>query len=149
MIGVTQVWISITVPMARQALIQAEAGGSRRTIANRTLIALANGYLDFAAEHGGHWHALFDFRLPDGQDLPEDHLCQQDALFQHLEAPLAVLQPGLPLSEKSLLARSLFSAAHGMVLLGLEGKLVQLPLPYLREQVALVVSAMGRGLETP
>lgn len=30
-----------------------------------------------------------------------------------------------------------------MVLLGLEGKLVQLPLPHLRELIALVFSAMG------
>ncbi|MEW9310428.1 TetR/AcrR family transcriptional regulator [Labrys neptuniae] len=137
----------LSAMLGREAEAAAAEGGSPRAIANRTLIALANGYLDFAAEHGGRWHALFDFRLPDGQDLPEDHLRQQDALFQHLEAPLAVLQPGLARDERALLARSLFSAAHGMVLLGLEGKLVQLPLPYLREQIALVVSAMGRGLE--
>ncbi|PRH86444.1 TetR/AcrR family transcriptional regulator [Labrys okinawensis] len=134
--------------LSREAEAAAAAGGGPRAIANRTLIALANGYLDFAANHGGRWHALFDFRLPDGQELPAEHLRQQEALFQHLETPLAALQPALPPSERALLARSLFSAAHGMVLLGLEGKLVQLPLPYLREQIALVVSAMGRGLES-
>lgn len=134
--------------LGRQAEAATADGGSPRAVANRTLIALANGYLDFAAEHGGRWHALFDLRLPEGQDLPQEHLSRQDALFRHLEAPLAVLQPGLAAAERALLARSLFSAAHGMVLLGLEGKLVQLPLPYLREQIALVVSAMGRGLES-
>ncbi len=122
------------------------AGGESRVVANRVLIALAMGYLDFAANHAHRWRALFDFKVPDGQDLPEWHMKEQEALFLNLEQPLAALQPGLPAKERALLARSLFSAAHGMVLLGLEGKIVQLPLPYLREQVALVVAAMGRGL---
>ncbi|WP_448952895.1 TetR/AcrR family transcriptional regulator [Labrys neptuniae] len=133
--------------LTREAEAAAAAGGGPRAIANRTLIALANGYLDFAADHSGRWRALFDFRLPEGQDLPQTHQRQLEDLFRHLETPVSILQPSLAAAERGLLARSLFAAAHGMVLLGLEGKLVQLPLPYLREQIALVVSAMGRGLE--
>ena len=132
--------------LRREADAAMTPDGSQRAVASRMLIALATGYLDFAAEHTHRWRALFDFRVPDGQDLPEWHMKEQEALFLHLEAPLAILQPTLPAAERALLARSLFSAAHGMVLLGLEGKIVHLPLPYLREQVALVVAAMGRGL---
>jgi AcrR family transcriptional regulator len=123
------------------------AGGAPRAVANRILIALAAGYLDFAAANLARWRALFEFRMPEGQDMPQWHLDEQAVLFGHLERPLAVLQPDLPAEERALLARSLFSAAHGMVLLGLEGKIVSLPLPYLREQVTMVVAAMGRGLE--
>ncbi len=132
--------------LREEARSASAGGGDSREIANRTLIALALGYLDFAAEHRHRWRALFDFRMPDGQELPEWHAREQEELFRHLEAPLAVLQPTLPAAERALLARSLFSAAHGMVLLGLEGKIVDLPLPYLRAQITLVVAAMGRGL---
>jgi hypothetical protein len=45
-----------------------------------------------------------------------------------------------------LLARSLFSAAHGLIVLGLEEKLQFIPLPSLREQVATIVTALGYGL---
>jgi hypothetical protein len=48
-----------------------------------------------------------------------------------------------------LMARSLFSAVHGVVLLGLEEKLQRIPLPILREQLTLVVGALGRGLAAP
>jgi len=122
-------------------------GGTPQAAANRVLIALAAGYLDFAAGHLARWRALFEFRMPEGQEMPQWHLDEQAALFGHLERPLAVLQPGLSAEDRALLARSLFSAAHGMVLLGLEGKIVSLPLPYLRQQVTTVVAAMGRGLE--
>ena len=44
------------------------------------------------------------------------------------------------------MARSLFSAVHGMVMLGLEEKLLTVPPETLREQVAFIVAAIGRGL---
>jgi hypothetical protein len=40
----------------------------------------------------------------------------------------------------------LFSAVHGIVMLGLEEKLQAVPSKFLREQVAFIVSAMGRGM---
>ena len=47
-----------------------------------------------------------------------------------------------------LSARSLFSAVHGLVLLGLEEKLAPMPLPTLRAEVARLVTATAKGLET-
>jgi AcrR family transcriptional regulator len=133
-----------------QATESATTGeGASRAVAHRVLIALGLAYLDFAAANLARWRALFEFRMPEGQEMPQWHRDEQAALFGHLEHPLAVLQPDLAADERALLARSLFSAAHGMVLLGLEGKIVSLPLPYLREQVTMVVAAMGRGLGVP
>ncbi|HVQ69306.1 MAG TPA: TetR/AcrR family transcriptional regulator, partial [Bradyrhizobium sp.] len=43
-------------------------------------------------------------------------------------------------------ARSLFSAAHGMVLLGLEQKLIAVPVIELRKEIAVIVGAMIDGL---
>ncbi len=60
--------------------------------------------------------------------------------------PVALLRPDLPDAERALLARTLFSAVHGMVVLGLEGRITTVTLPVLRQQVRLVVEAIARGL---
>ena len=46
-------------------------------------------------------------------------------------------------------ARSLFSAVHGMVLLGLEQKLIAVPVEALRKEIATIVRAMVDGLTPP
>jgi hypothetical protein len=48
-----------------------------------------------------------------------------------------------------MLARSLFSAVHGIVTLGLEEKLGALSLEELRNQTTLIVSAIVTGLLAP
>ena len=45
-----------------------------------------------------------------------------------------------------MLARSLFSAVHGMVALGLDERVAAMTLPVLREQLRVVVGAVARGL---
>jgi AcrR family transcriptional regulator len=118
--------------------------------ATAQLVRLALVYLDFAAEHTQRWRALFDHRLPEGRDLPDWYVRNQARLFGYIEQPVAVLQPSALPEQRRLTARSLFSAVHGMVMLGLEEKLQRIPLPALREQVTAVVTAIGRGLrETP
>jgi hypothetical protein len=46
----------------------------------------------------------------------------------------------------SVTARSLFSAVHGIVALGLEQKLIAVPIDALRSEVATIVQAMVVGL---
>jgi AcrR family transcriptional regulator len=114
--------------------------------ATAQLVRLALVYLDFAAEHTLRWRALFDHRLPEGRDLPDWYVRNQTQLFGYIEQPVALLQPSASPGQRRLMARSLFSAVHGMVMLGLEEKLQRIPLPALREQVTAVVTAIGRGL---
>jgi AcrR family transcriptional regulator len=115
--------------------------------ARQGLVALALAYLDFAFAHRGSWRALFEHRLPEGKPVPEWLIADQSRLFGKVEALLDPLVPRLPGSERALLARSLFSAVHGLVLLGLEEKLAPMPLALLREQVVELVTAMAIGLE--
>jgi hypothetical protein len=103
-------------------------------------------YIDFAAANTHRWRALFEHRLPAGVSVPDWYLAEQMRLFSFVEGPLRVLQPKASPKRLALLARTLVSAAHGIVALGLEEKLYALPLSSLREQVTLVVSAIGRGL---
>jgi hypothetical protein len=67
-------------------------------------------------------------------------------LFRHIYRPLAVLFPQRTAQRLGVTARSLFSAVHGMVALGLEQKLVAVPINALRTEIATLVRAMIDGL---
>jgi AcrR family transcriptional regulator len=110
------------------------------------LVRLGTAYLTFASAHRSRWRALFEHRLPEGKSIPEQYIEDQRRLFRYVEEPLAELQPHLSAERLALVARSLFSAVHGMVMLGLEEKLQAVPSKYLREQIAFIVSAIGRGM---
>jgi len=110
------------------------------------LVRMALAYLDFAAANTQRWRALFDHRLPPGQDVPDWYRKEQQRLFDYVEDLLVELQARESRVRRSLLARSLFSAVHGLVVLGLEEKLQPIPLPVLREQIRFVVMAIGRGM---
>lgn len=115
----------------------------------RTLVHLGLAYTDFAAAHTRRWRALFDHRLPDGRDIPTWYRANLHRLFDYIEQPLRLLAPALAGEQRALLARSLFSAVHGVVLIGLEEKLQSLPLSVLRAQVTAMIEAFARGLAIP
>jgi AcrR family transcriptional regulator len=121
-------------------------GAAEGAAAVDRLVRLGAAYLFFAAAHTLRWRALFEHRLPKGKPMPEQYIEAQRQLFRHVEEPLGELQPHLPRERRALVARSLFSAVHGMVMLGLEEKLQTVPLEALREQVAFVVTTIGRGM---
>jgi AcrR family transcriptional regulator len=110
------------------------------------LVRMALAYLDFAAANTQRWRALFDHRLPPGRDVPDWYRKEQQRLFDYVEDLLSELQAQESRVRRALLARSLFSAVHGLVVLGLEEKLQPIPLPVLREQIRFVVTAIGRGM---
>lgn len=110
------------------------------------MVRLASAYLDFALANTQAWRAVFDHRMTGGKPVPEWYLGEQMRLFGFVEAPLRALAPNADTRERALLARSLVSAVHGMVALGLEEKLQALPVDELRRQIALVVTTIGRGL---
>ncbi|MFE1600219.1 TetR/AcrR family transcriptional regulator [Methylobacterium sp. ID0610] len=118
-----------------------------RFAATEDLVRLAATYLRFAIEHPARWRALFQHRMETAP--PAWFVRERVRLFRHIEAPLAVLRPDLGEEPRALLARSLFSATHGMVSLGLDEKLMTLSEPVLRGQIETVVTAIGLGLTPP
>ena len=115
--------------------------------ARRGLVDLSLAYLDFAYAHRASWRALFEHRLPEGRAVPEWLLADQARLFGKVEAFLEPLLPSISPPDRALTARSLFSAVHGLVLLGLEEKLTAMPLGVLLDQLARLMRAMVKGLE--
>lgn len=107
---------------------------------------LAQAYLAFATSHPRQWRALFEHRLASGQNTPEWYQRELERLFGYVERPLAALQPDATEARRKQLSRSLFSAVHGVVALGLEEKFESIPQPVLREQLTTIVTALGYGL---
>lgn len=127
-----------------QALSAAEGAGERSP--QETLVRIALAYCDFAAENLQLWRALFEHRMEADKVVPDWSVQDQMRLFRHIYQPLATLFPKRSREQLGITARSLFSAVHGMVALGLEQKLVAVPLPALRKEIAGLVRAMIDGL---
>ncbi len=134
-----------------EAVRRKAAGGGMKSEAPDVaqLIRLALAYLDFAGKYGPRWRALFEHRLHDGQTAPSWYIAEQNRIFQVVEEPLRAIQPDLAAGELAQLARAVFSAVHGVVSLGLEQKLGEIPARRLREQTAAIVTALARGLREP
>ena len=137
---------SRTLERLDASLTEAESDGPAS--AGETLARIAVAYCDFAADNLELWRALFEHRMAPGKPIPEWAIEQQMELFRHIYRPLATLFPQRSAAELSVTARSLFSAVHGMVALGLEQKLIAVPVDALRAEIAIIVRAMIRGLKS-
>lgn len=109
------------------------------------LLALARAYLGFVAENTKSWYAMFEHKLPDGERIPDWHLQEHLALFRHVAVPLKEINPRLGDDEAALLARSVYSAVHGIVSLGLDDRMSRIPLDVLERHVEIIVGAFVDG----
>jgi AcrR family transcriptional regulator len=135
---------SRTLARLDAALSEAESEGPAAPA--DLLVRIAVAYCDFAAENLQLWRALFEHRMAPEKVIPEWAVGEQMALFRHIYRPLAALFPNCTSGQLSVTARSLFSAVHGMVALGLEQKLIAVPIEALRSEIATIVRAMVDGL---
>ena len=137
---------ALTLEQLEKTLTVASGGDDPQADAIKRLTHLGLAYTDYAAAHTRRWRALFDHRLSDGRDIPTWYRANLHRLFDYIEEPLRKLAPTLGDQQRVLLARSLFSAVHGIVLIGLEEKLQSIPLSVLRQQVTAMIEAFARGL---
>lgn len=114
--------------------------------AEARLDQLAQAYAGFAASHLQRWRALFEHRMAGGKPVPDWYLERQRELFASVEEPVAELCPKLDAKAVALLARTLFSAVHGLVSLGLDEKLMPMPREVLRQQTSVLIETIVAGL---
>ena len=114
--------------------------------AEQALEAMARAYLSFARKEEPSWRALFEHRLPPGAPVPAWYADDRNRLFSRLDAPLAQLLPGRDATARAALARTLFSAVHGVVALGLEEKIAETPPKLLDEQLGVLIRLLAAGL---
>jgi AcrR family transcriptional regulator len=124
----------------------AESKFTGKALAIDRLTRMALAYLNFAIDNGMRWRAMFDHKLVEGHTIPERYRAGQRRLFGYVEEPLRELVPQATPLRRAMLARSLFSAVHGMISLGVDEKLGAVALADLREQVAFMTAALANGV---
>ncbi len=110
------------------------------------LHGLATGYLEFAAEHTNLLRSLFEHRMEKNRPFPKDILDMVMEAFALMYSPLSRLLSNRDPDELLLIARTMFSATHGIISLGLEDRMVAVPSPNLRQQLVQFVDAQLEGL---
>ena len=124
----------------------AEISGALDTQAQ--LVAWAKAYAAFAAGNRNLWRALFEFRMAPGAEWPSWFTTDQLRLFVRLERRLTALMPGGDEDKIKRQARTLFSAVHGIVALGLEQKLVEMPVESIDTDLERFIEIFLAGLES-
>jgi AcrR family transcriptional regulator len=114
--------------------------------AEQALQVMARTYLNFARAEEPSWRALFQHRLPPGVAPPQWYVDARNRLFNRLDAPLSRLLPGAGHVARAAFARTLFSAVHGVVALGLEEKIADTPPKLLDDQLEMLVRIIADGL---
>ena len=110
------------------------------------LFGLADAYLGFFTGHANLLWSLFEHRMEDDRPFPDDLLQMVMRTFALMHAPMVRLLPDRDPVEVALLARTMFSAAHGIISLGLEARMVAVPPDSLRSQVAQFVETQLIGM---
>ncbi len=107
--------------------------------ATEQLVVMGRAYHSFAAENHNEWRALFDVERAAGVAAPDWYLAEMGQLFVWIDAPLAALFPDLPTPDRALLTRALFSAVHGIVLLGLDQASAGVPEAQIDRMIDLIL----------
>ncbi len=136
----------LTVGQRTLAQLETALAPSADARGEAELSRLARAYLAYARKEQPRWRALFEHRLPPGKPLPDWFERDRDRLFALAEAPLADLLPDEKPRARELRARTLFSAVHGVVLLGLEEKLAPTSTSMLEAQLMEFIETVARGL---
>jgi AcrR family transcriptional regulator len=110
------------------------------------LFGLAETYLGFFSEHANLLRSLFEHRMENDRPFPDDLLQMVMRTFALMHAPMVRLLPDKDPVEVALLARMMFSAAHGIISLGLEERMVAVPPNSLRFQVTQFVQTHLTGM---
>lgn len=107
---------------------------------------LALAYLHFAIKYPRRFAALFEHQMKDGEAIPEWHLHEHYGLFRHIETPLDALNHDIAEDQRRTLARTIYSAVHGIVQLGLQGRMIALPVPVIEQQLMVITKVLATGL---
>ncbi len=108
---------------------------------------LAIAYLDFATSHTNRWRAAFGVPTRNAGAYPDHAMQQRLGLSVYYDEALQVLKPQMPHEDRIALARTVFSAVHGMVEQGLDERIGVMSAEMLRQQVAMVSTSMAKGIQ--
>lgn len=83
------------------------------TAGSERIRALVEGYFGFASQRRNLWSAIYEHRLPEGMDMPEDFARRRSGLLAVVEREVAAILPEAHGPEAPRLSRSLVATVHG------------------------------------
>lgn len=89
----------------------------------QNLRLLVAAYFGFALLHTARWRLVFEHRLPEGQKAPPTYAGHTAAIFALVKRRLMEIDRHLDDASAAELATTLWSAAHGICMLAVTGKL--------------------------
>lgn len=110
-----------------------------------TLVEMAKAYLHFAEANNRTWRALFDLDMQAESHVPAWYLAELAKLFAQISGPISELFPDWSDEKIDLMTRALFSAIHGIVLLGLEKRISAVPVHRIEDMMTHVLTAVLDG----
>jgi AcrR family transcriptional regulator len=139
---------SRTLARLGSALGEAAAGRPLNSIADAVerLVSIASAYCRFAAANRNLWRTLFEHQMADAKPPPVWFIEEQMRLFEHASAPLRLLMKEASNSEVLMMSRTLFAAVHGIVLFGVEQKMISVPPASLELSIEKFVRLSCAGL---
>jgi AcrR family transcriptional regulator len=85
------------------------------------IAVLVDSYFAFAAANPNLWMAIYDHRVPTGEELPEDYRAQRSELTDIVEQEIRRVLPEERADRARPLARSLVATVHGHCTFALTG----------------------------
>ena len=129
-----------------QAHLEARLAGATE---NR-LYGAIEAYFEFAILHRNLWTALYDFRLPEGEAMPDYYEQKVRAITGLVIDEIAAELPDACAGQAEPLARSLLACVHGHCFFTLNGTFRLLgetdPLKAAYKRVSEAIAACGDGL---
>jgi AcrR family transcriptional regulator len=107
------------------------------------MIVMSEAYLDFAAQNTRLWRALFDLELTADGPAPEWYIEELGKLLALISEPLVKIYPDKSRKELDLMVWALFSAVHGIVLLGLQSRISPMPRSQIETMIGMVLREIG------
>lgn len=132
-----------TVRRLGEDLIRSFTATEGRAVEAR-LTDLALTYMRFAHDNLALWRAVFEHRLAEGAEIPEEYRADQARLLALIETVVAAEITDDALRRRA--ARALFAAIHGIVQLALDQKLSGFDRDATEAEIRFVVSAVSNGL---
>jgi len=112
--------------------------------------ALVEGYFGFASQRRNLWSAIYEHRLPEGMDMPEDFARRRSGLMAVVEREVAAILPEAHRAEAPRLSRSLVATVHGHCSFALGGSFALMgelqPFDLTMARVLEILRAHGAGL---
>ena len=108
------------------------------------LLSLALAYMSFALGNLNRWLAVFEFRLPEGRDLPGDYIAERARLLNLLEETIDADVPDA--RARRTAARALFGAAHGILHLAVNNRLSDFAAKAVAREIRFIVKAAAAGM---